>query len=92
MCDVCDNESLSHWKECVICFESQEIPLYKNERVKNCPMHHTNAFVEFCGEGEFICRQCKEEGWYSTAGYGGGVTEHINHKTGEKRVSLRRGG
>ena len=85
MCDVCDDESLSRWEECVICCRSRERRLCKNDRVKICPTHHANAFVAFCGEGEFVCRQCEEEGWYSTAGDGGGVTQHINHKTGEER-------
>lgn len=38
--------------------------------------------VMFCGESDFICDTCDEEGWYSTRG-AGGDPELINDKTGE---------
>jgi len=47
----------------------------------SCPIHGVN-FI--CGPVEFVCKSCTDDGWYSTAGWGG-PTKHINRKTGEIR-------
>jgi hypothetical protein len=75
------NEPAFKDDKCVICGKIENRPLSEGERKASCPIH---GMKFICGPTEFICKSCTEEGWYSTAGWGG-PTKHINRKTGETR-------
>ncbi len=81
---TCEEERSKNYT-CVICNVSQNRPMTKNDRKKDCKIH---KFIMCCGQYEFVCQSCVDEGWYSTAGFGG-PTQHINEKTGEKRQVKR---
>lgn len=63
---------------CVICGVESMQPMSYVDLRRDCPIHEV---VMFCGQLEFVCPSCTNEGWYSTAGCGG-ATQHINEKTG----------
>ena len=65
---------------CVICKTVVNRLMPKYEREWEC----CKKISMICGLPEFVCQECKELGWYSTAGWGGG-TQHINDKTKEMR-------
>ena len=71
-------------KECVICKKdglTQSNPFDKHWPCR----HHRSKAISICGYGEYVCSPCREEGWYSTAGTGGG-THHINKKTMQEKL------
>jgi hypothetical protein len=71
--------------ECVICHKNTTNRVMSQvERVWYC------HGVKMIGYGllEFVCISCKQEGWYSTAGFEKSA-EHINRITGEKRTPLK---
>ena len=78
---ICDDEG-KHDITCFICQKVEPISLPKITRQAKCPVH---CVMQTCGLYEYACSECKELGWYSTAGFGG-PTVHINKITGEKRV------
>ena len=79
---ICNDESVVDLYNCFRC-QSQFIKAMDPvTRRHQCPVHgHTGLMI--CGQYENACNDCSEEGWYSTAGFGG-PTEHINKITGEK--------
>lgn len=76
----CNDKTKTWLTACVICKEKTDILMSDWERQWEC-CHIVNAI---CGLPEYVCDTCTEQGWYSTAGSGGG-TYHINNKTGEAR-------
>lgn len=75
---VCQ-EKIQKLEKCVICKKESEHSVYRDD----CPVH-IEKVVLICGQCEYVCSQCTEEGWYSTAGRGGGAY-HMNIKTGETK-------
>jgi len=65
---------------CVICKKIENKLMSQAERVWECH----KVILSGCGMLEFVCSNCKQLGWYSTAGFGG-PTQHINRITREKR-------
>lgn len=80
-CSVCDNE-LVIAKRCVICYGVRDVSATKLERMDRCAVHMAPMLI--CGRSEFVCTACKDAGWYSMAGTGGG-SDHVNTVTGERR-------
>ena len=80
---ICNNETVEASKKCVICHKMFSQLLTKWEREEICPLHLVKH-IYFCGKCEFVCTFCKDDGWYSTVGTGGGGY-HINSITKEKR-------
>lgn len=80
----CEDETKTKRKTCVICKEMSEQLMDKAERYWDCH----REIINICGLSEFVCNDCKTEGWYSTAGWGGG-TQHINSITKEERYPDR---
>lgn len=78
---ICDDETLTDAKECVICHIKRNEPASKQLREYFCKVH---KIISCCGMYEYVCEPCKEQGWYSTAGFGG-PTQHVNTKTGERK-------
>jgi hypothetical protein len=68
--------------ECVICHKYETRMISEFDRTRNCDTHRV---MMVCGQTEFVCASCTNEGWYSTAGEGGGHIEHINTITQERR-------
>lgn len=80
---ICDKEDLKHGVECVICGDYKSVIMSKWEREEKCKVHHRKNIM-ICGPTEYVCLECKEAGWYSTAGWGGG-TQHMNDRTKESK-------
>jgi hypothetical protein len=78
---ICDKGGLTHDVICVICKNNFTKEMSIFDRQIECKVHH---MIMCCGRYEPVCPKCKEEGWYSTAGFGG-PTQHINKLTGECR-------
>lgn len=79
---ICNNEEFRLECTCFRCKTTISKKLSDTLRKMQCPLH---GGIMCCGNYEYACKKCSEEGWYSTAGFGG-KTEHINKKTGEKRL------
>ena len=76
----CDDLSRIKTDVCVVCSKLKET-LMNHVTVKaNCPKH---KLVMFCGECDFVCQGCTDNGWISTSGTGGG-SYILNHKTNEE--------
>lgn len=75
---VCDT-TFTQENKCVIC-HVEKIQIFTKHMVQCmiCPVH---TVPMICGKPEFVCRECGDKGWYSTAGWGG-ATFHINSITG----------
>jgi len=78
----CNDECKTKDFNCVICNRSENKLMTKV--VKGVWECH-KIILMGCGMLEFVCNNCKNLGWYSTAGFGG-PTQHINKITGEKRI------
>lgn len=76
----CDDATKTKDKACVICGKMHNVLLGKWEREWDC----CQKITAICGLPDFVCTICKDKGWYSTAGCGGG-TQHINKITGESK-------
>jgi hypothetical protein len=67
-------------KECIKCKTLVvDVQLTTLERQVTCKKH---KMLAMCGLPDYICQECKAEGWYSTAGWGG-PRELKNGSTGE---------
>jgi hypothetical protein len=71
-------------KKCVICEYDGLARVNLWDRYGACELHKKQAFT-ICGFGEFVCGTCVDQGWYSTAGRGGG-TYHFNEKTMQRKL------
>jgi hypothetical protein len=76
----CEEKSFKEYV-CVICKGYDLSPISEIDRRANCELHRVRMAY---GNPEFVCSTCKNEGWYSTAGWGG-RTQHINRNTGEEQ-------
>lgn len=76
---ICSQEGVQHSVECVICGNYYSKIMSKWEREEDCKINQLRIFI--CGRPEYVCLNCARDGWYSTAGCGGGQ-QHINRKTG----------
>ncbi len=81
---ICNNENFMLERECVICHIKNNEKAPQQLRKYLCNVHKV---IECCGLYEYVCNNCKEEGWYSTAGFGG-PTQHVNSKTNERRTPV----
>lgn len=77
-CTCLDESQQTYIELCVICNDEGETPMTPSKRTKTCKLHR---MIMVCGDYEYVCAKCKELGWYSTAGWGGG-TYHKNRITG----------
>lgn len=77
----CNDEQKTMMKKCVICEVSFDKVMSKGERKWEC----CKKIVAICGLPEFVCDNCTNQGWYSTAGYGCG-TQRLNSITGQKKI------
>jgi hypothetical protein len=76
--DCTCKKKIQKLEKCVICLVESKYAVYLND----CPVHPNS--VLFYGPYECVCESCRNKGWSSTAGRGGG-TYHINAKTGERK-------
>jgi hypothetical protein len=81
-CHCCLEEMIP--KKCVICRKEGLTQSNPVDKYGSCPQHKSKA-ISMCGYGEYVCQLCGEEGWYSTAGTGGG-TYHFNAKTIQRKL------
>ena len=80
---TCEDESQNKSKTCFRCKTIVDnVPFNMIERWVTCKKHKIMAM---CGLPDFICKECKDAGWYSTAG-SGGPRQILNNKTGENIV------
>ena len=84
----CDDDTMVQNYACVICLFMQERVMSDTERALKCEQHKHTVFV-CCGLPDFVCDNCKEDGWYSLKGTGGG-DNCVNEITGEWRKPLRK--
>lgn len=75
----CNDQTKTRLTTCVICYKVNDIVMSDYERECVC----CQKITAICGLPEYVCDDCEEKGWYSTAGCGGG-TQHCNSKTGVK--------
>lgn len=71
-------------KPCVICKEESLTESNPGDKYFHCPLHRSKG-ISMCGFGEYVCSRCSNDGWYSTAGMGGG-TFHFNRKTLKEKL------
>ena len=83
-CICLKNQGSDIVKICVICNKNVTMTATDYDIKKQCPVHKYKC-ISFCGECEFVCDICTMEGWYSTAGCGGG-TYHLNSITNQEKL------
>lgn len=71
------NESFIINKVCIVCQISYQVSINEDDLTV-----HRKIFV--CGKPDFLCKECRDQGWYSTVGTGA-APALLNHLSGEKR-------
>jgi DNA-directed RNA polymerase subunit RPC12/RpoP len=79
---ICNDGTARIKQVCVICSSEFNNLMTEMRRKYECPKHR---IIACCGQYEYVCHDCKRQGWRSTAGTGT-YTQHINDNTGEKRI------
>ena len=70
--------------ECYICHVKITQIMNEYHRKSNCPLHQ---IIFCCGVCETICQLCKNSGWRSLTGTGGGLGCY-NDQTGERKCKI----
>ena len=80
----CNDISIVRVDKCVVCNKTRIESMNEFERKRICPIHKPDI-VMFCGECKFVCPECTNIGWESTAGTGGG-DYIVNYQTNEEII------
>ena len=64
----CKDENYIGWNQCEVCYKEFNDKIHEFERVYRC----SGNIVAICGFYPYICKSCKDEGYYSMKGTGGG--------------------
>lgn len=65
---ICNDETSTKQITCLNCKSTWNRPKYYQERVSECPLHHST--IAICSFPSELCDSCKNQGYYIEPGFG----------------------